>query len=157
MNNNAQEKLLYQFSANVRAYRRRVLWRYIPAIVLSVGATLALCAFTILTGVLLAVMALAVWAVVLLVKLGDRRTYTVYDSRIVFKRRNGVIKKSVEIDAVTDIKLSHAFYERSLGTETATFTVAEGKGGKKKYKMISVVGITPAIEYIRSKMKGNKV
>lgn len=151
---NAQDKILFQFLMNTHVYRRVTVAVRVSLTVIFTGAACGLCALSVLIGISVAVAVAAVGAISVVVSLGDTRSYTVYNSRIVFKSRNGQRKVSVQTASIVDVKSTRAFYEKSFDVDTVTVT-AKTKRGVRRYKLRHIFNSAPAVEYLKSVVEQN--
>lgn len=146
-----KEKLLFQFTMNYKAYRRKAIAIRAFCAVALAAAACGLCAVSVLVGILTAAIVLIFGAIAVLVSLGNEQTYAVYNTRIVLKRRGSDTRKSVPIESVTAIKYKRAFYEKDLATGTLTVYANVGKDGKtkiKKYRLRHIFNAAAAIDHL---------
>ncbi|MCM1367853.1 MAG: hypothetical protein NC184_03470 [Roseburia sp.] len=150
-----EEKVLFQFTMNYKAYRRKAIAvRACFAVVLAAAAC-GLCALSVLIGILVAAIVLVFGVIAILLSLGNEQTYTVYNTRIVLKRRGSDARKSVPIGSVTAIKYKRAFYEKDLATGTLTVYAKDGKGRTKKYRLRHIFNASAAISYLNGAIAQN--
>lgn len=126
----------------------------VPLTVLLTGAACGLCALSIMLGIAVAASIAAVGTIFIVVSLGDTRSYTVYNSRIVLKSRNGQRKVSVPTENIIGVKSTRAVYEKSFDVDTVTVT-AKTASGVRKYKMKHIFNSAPAVEYLKSVVDKN--
>lgn len=150
-----KERIVLQYIMNYKAYRRKTLTLRICGAVLLAGALAGLCALSLVLGIVLAVMVLFLGAIFALVSLGYEETYTLYNTRVVIKRRNKEKRISVPLDGVTAVAYKRAFYEKDVATGTVTFTATDAKGRRKKYKLKHIFDATPAVEYFKTAIAKN--
>lgn len=152
--NDAQDKILFQFTMNPHAYRREAIAVRALATVLIAGAACGLCALSIMLGVAIAAAVVAVGTITVVVAFADARSYTVYASRIVLKRRNAQHKTSVPIESITAVRSTRAFYQKEFDVDTVTVT-ARTKNGVKKYRLKHILNSAPAVEFLKSAVEKN--
>lgn len=143
-----REEIKFQRIMEYKAYRRGMkLTRLGIALVLCVGL-----AFTWYIspffGVVLPVAVLIVTAISILASMGNEQTYTVYNTRVVLKRRGDDKRKSVPLSDITSVKFKSAFYEKRMCVGTVTITAKAENGKVKKYKLKHILDAQPIVEYI---------
>ncbi len=151
-----KEKIEYQFVMNYKAYRRKMISLRAGITVIVAGGLCGLCALNVVLGIVLAVAVLCIGSIFVLTALGNEQTYTVYNTRIVLKRKGRDKRVSVPMENVTAVSSRRAFYERSLATDTVTLIATDEKGRKKKYRLRHVFGSKPAVAYINGRIDERK-
>ena len=145
-----KEKIEFQYVMNYKAYRREAIaCRILLTLVIAVGLA-GLCALSVVLGAVLAGIALCFGGISIVVVFAAEQTYTVYNTRIVLKRRNSEKRTSVPMDSVVKVGYKRAWYEKDLGTGTIAVTAKTEKGGTKKYRMRHVFNGLPAVEFIQN-------
>ncbi len=153
MTQEVREKIEFQCTMNYKAYRRAMISARAILTVAVSGGLLGLCVFSVVLGVILSTSVLFLGVISVLVAYGEERTYTVYDTRIVFKRRGDYKRASVPIENIVRVKYKRAFYEKNLATGTITLYAKNVKGKLKKYKMKHIFDAAPVVEYIDNRIK----
>lgn len=152
----AKEKIEFQFIMNYKAYRREMIATRIILTLVVAGGLCGLCALSVIIGILVAAMALFCGVISILVSLGNEQSYTVYNTRVVIKRKNNDTRVSVPIENVTAVKYKRAFYEKDLATGTVVITAKTDKGAIKRYRLRHVFDAMPAVEFLKTGIKGSK-
>lgn len=157
MSEEKQEKIEFQRIMNYKAYRRRMIALRVGLTVLAAGGLMGLCVISVLLAIILAVIVLCFGTISILVALGNEQTYTVYNTRIVIKKRGDGKRKIVPLENVSKISWRRAFYERGLATDTVTITAKTESGKTKKYRMRHIFDAKPVVEFINAAIvnKGN--
>ena len=150
MSEEQKEKIEFQFIMSYKAYRRKMIGLRVAVTAVVAGGLLGLCAISVMLGLVLAAAVIFVGVISVLAALGAEQTYTVYNTRIVFKRRGNDSRISVPMDNVLKVSYRRAFYEKDLATGTVTVTAKNEKGKIKKYKMKHVFDAKPAGDYINN-------
>ncbi|MDE6401300.1 MAG: hypothetical protein K2L54_01660, partial [Clostridiales bacterium] len=83
-----KEKIEFQYVMNYKAYRREAISLRVILTLVIAGGLAGLCAISVLLGAVLAAIVLCFGGISIVVVLGTEQTYTVYNTRIVLKRRN---------------------------------------------------------------------
>ncbi len=151
---NENESIEFQYIMNSKAYRRGMMLFRISATVIATGGVLAVCAFSVVLGIICAVMVAAIGTITVLVALGNEQTYTVYNTRIVLKRRGDYSRKSVPMQNVTAVKCKSAFYEKDLCVGTVTVKAKNDKGKIKQYKLKHIFDYKPLVKYLNEVIDG---
>lgn len=146
---NTNEKILFQSIMNYKAYRRKMIMTRLAITLAIAGGFAALCAMSILLGVILAFSAICVGVIFIIAGLTAEQTYTVYDTRVALKRRGNDKRTFVNISDITGVKYRSAFYERGLGTGTITISARTDKG-VKRFKLRHVFNAAPIVEFLRN-------
>ncbi|MDE6201781.1 MAG: hypothetical protein K2M47_07930 [Clostridiales bacterium] len=151
-----KEEIVFQRIMDYKAYRRGMLiFRLSIATVLAVG--LAFTFFiSVFFGIALPVTVFIVTAITILASMGNEQTYTVYNTRVVLKRRGADSRKSVPLDSITSVEHKSAFYEKRGCTATVTIKAKDDKGKIKKYKMKHILDYKPILNYINDNINGRK-
>ena len=148
------EEIMFQRIMDYKAYRRGMI---MTRVLITAAAAIAL-AFTIrlfvILGIILPVMAVIIGAISILVSMGNERNYTVYNSRIVIKRRGNDTRKSVPLDNIVSVKYNSAFYEKRLCVGTVTIKAKNAKGRIKTYKLKHIFDARPVVEYLTGIIDG---
>lgn len=155
-NEKEKEKILFQHIMSSKAYRRGMLLCRVPITAVVAGALAGFCAISVILGILLAAMAICFGVVFILAALGSEHTYTVYNTRVVIKRRGDYSRKSVPIGSITSVKCKSAFYEKDLHTATIYIKAKDDSGKVKRYRMRHVFDYKPVADYLVSAINGGK-
>lgn len=150
-----QEKILFQYVMNYKAYRRFMIGSRVGIAVVVTCGFATLCVLNIVLGIVLSVMSVFIGVISVLVSLGEEKTYTVYNTRIVIKRRGDDKRISVPVSDIVSVKYRRAFYEKSLLTGTVT-VVAKTHGRRKKYKLKHIFDAQPAVVYLTNARNGGE-
>ncbi len=149
-----EEKLLFQYIMNYKAYRRIMITVRILITLAVAGGLCGLFAISIPLGIILPVMVLFIGAIWIIVSLSKDITYMFFDTRFVIKHRDKRV--SVPLDGVKSVKYRRAFYEKDLATGTLTVAAKDEKSGKiKKYKIKHVFDAQPLIGYFKDAINSN--
>lgn len=151
--NDANEKIELQLVMSYRAYRRGMIISRVASFAVLVAASLAAISVSTLLAVLAAISLIAVCAITIIVCYAEERTYTVYDTKVVIKRRGDDRRTVVPFSDVVGVTKKTAFYERSLGTSTVIVT-AERNGRKRKYKLLHILDGEAVLEYLAAATTG---
>lgn len=151
-----KEEIKFQRIMQYKAYRRGMLiFRLSVATVLAVA--LAFTGFiSIFFGIALPVTVFIVAAITILASMGNEQTYTVYNTRVVLKRRGADSRKSVPLDKIVSVEYKSAFYEKRGCTATVTIKAKDDNGKIKKYKMKHILDYKPIVEYFNENINGRK-
>lgn len=150
-----KEKILFQYIMNYKAYRRRAISLRIAVAVVIAGGLLGLCAVSLVAGITASIAALFAGALAVLVSLGYEESYTVYNTRIVIKKRNKDKRLFIPIGRIKSVSYKRAFYEKGLATGTVRFAATDDKGKLKKYKLKNIFDAQPAVEYLKNVILNN--
>lgn len=150
MSEEKQEKIEFQRIMNYKAYRRKMITVRVGLSVLVAGGLMGVCVKSITLAIILAVIVLCLGAITVLAALGNEQTYTVYNTRIVLKKRGNYTRKIVPLENITKVSCRRAFYERGLATATVTVTAKDEKGRTKKYRMRHIFDAKPVVEFIKT-------
>lgn len=148
-----KEKVEFQFIMNYKAYRRKMIAERVAVSVALAAAACGLCVFSVIVGILVAAIVLIFGAVSVLLSLGSEQTYTVYNTRVVLKRRDADKRISVPLENIVSVKYKRAFYEKDLATGTLTVSARSENGKIKKYRLRHIFNAAPAIDYINAAIK----
>ena len=140
-----EEKLLFQYIMNYKAYRRIMIATRVIITALLMGGMLALVVLSIPMGIVLAAIVGFLGAIWIITALNKEMTYMVFDNRIVIKNRDKRI--SVPLEAVKSVKYRRAFYEKDLATGTVVVTASVG-GKTKSYKLRHIFDAAPLIAFL---------
>ena len=110
-----KEKIEYQYVMNYKAYRRKAITLRVLGTAVSAGGLAGLCAVSIVLGAVLAAIAVCFGGIAVVVSLGNEQTYTVYNTRIVLKRRHSEKRTTAAMDSVVKVAYKRAWYEKDLG------------------------------------------
>ena len=149
-----EEKILFQYILNYKAYRRIMLSTRITITAIVAGGLAGLCAFNVVLGIMAAVVAVAVGVIWIIIGLHKERTYTIYNTRCVIKFKEK--SKSIPIESITAVKYKSAFYERDLLTGTLTITAKNEKGITRKYKMRHIFNGADGVKYLEERLRENE-
>lgn len=148
-----EEKILYQFIMNYKAYRRgAVIVRSLVALSVAGGA-LGLCAVSVPLGIVIAVAVVALGGISVILAFGVERTYTVYNTRIVIKTKNK--RRSIPTTAIRSVKFTRAFYERDLATGTLTVVAKDDKGRAGRFKLKHIFDAREAVDHLKRTAEEN--
>lgn len=148
-----EEKILYQFVMNYKAYRREaVIIRSLVALVIAGGA-LGLCAVSIPLGIVIAVAVVALGGISVIFAFGVEQTYTVYNSRVVIKTKSK--RKSMPLDGIKSVRYRRAFYEKDLATGTITVSGKDDRGRSKRLKLKHVFDAQAAADFLKQMAQDN--
>lgn len=143
-----KEEIMFQRIMSYKAYRRGMI---LTRVLITAAAAFAL-VFTvrifILLGVILPVIAIIIGAISILVSMGNERNYTVYNTRVVIKRRGDDARRSVPIENIVSVKYKSAFYEKRMCVGTITIKAKNARGKVKTYKLKHVFDAMPLVEYL---------
>ena len=148
-----EEKILFQYILNYKAYRRIMLSVRITITAIVAGGLAGLCAFNIFLGIMAAVVAAAVGVIWIIIGLHKERTYTIYNTRCVIKFKEKC--RSIPIENIVAVKYKSAFYERDLLTGTLTITAKNAKGKLRKYRMEHIFNGAEGVKYLEERVKEN--
>ena len=156
MSDTQQDKIMFQYIMNYKAYRRKMISMRLTLTAIIAGGLLGLCAVSIVLGIVLGATAIFVGVLAVIFALGNEQTYTVYDTRIVLKKRGNDKRKIVPMQNIVGVAYKRAFYEKGLLTGTVTVTAKADNGKKRKYKLRHVFDAAPVVEYLRERVSLNK-
>ncbi len=142
-----EEKILFQYVMNYKAYRTKMITLRILITLVAMGASGALCLLSLILGIIFAVSFMFIGIISILVALGNEITYTVYNTRIVIKKRGKEKRTVVPVGDIVGIKYAAAFYEKKFSVGTVTVVAKSEKGGKRKYKLKHIFDARPMVEY----------
>ena len=145
-----QDKIMFQYVMNYKAYRRFAAMSRIGITLVIAGGLCGLCALNLMLGLVSAAIVLCFGAISVIVSLGAEQTYTVYADRIVIKVRGKDRRNTIYIKDIVKTTYRRAFYEKSLLSGTITVTAKTDKGKTKKYKMRHITNAQQTIDYINS-------
>lgn len=156
MENKTNDEILFQRIMSSKAYRRgMILYRCIATAIVA-GGLASFCVISIVLGILLAVMAIAIGIIIILASLSNEYTYTVYDTRLTLKRRGDYGRKTVPLDSVVAVKYKSAFYEKNLCVGTITVKAKIGTGKVKSCKLKHIFDARPILEFLEKTVNGRK-
>lgn len=148
-----EEKILYQFVMNYKAYRRVMIASRVGISVIVAGGLAGLCAVSIVLGLIVPAMALCFGAITVIVGLHNERSYAVYNTKVVLRKKGNRI--TVPMQSVVGVKYKRAFYEKDLATGTVTVIALNGKGKKKKYRMRHIFDCAACVGYLAQRAAEN--
>ena len=148
MSEEKQEKIEFQRIMNYKAYRRKMITLRVGLSVIIAGGLMGVCVKSVTLAIILAVIALCLGAIAVIAALGNEQTYTVYNTRVVLKKRGDDKRKIVPLENITKVSCRRAFYERGLATDTVTITAKAENGKTKKYRMRHIFDAKPVVEFI---------
>lgn len=151
-----REKILYQYTMSYKAYRRKMLSTRISLTLIVTGGLAAMCVLSVALGIMLAITAFVIGVISIMVSYGNEQTYSVYNTKVVIKKRNRDGRITVATDTVTDVKYKRAFYEKDLATGTVTITGRDDRDRKKKYRLYHIFDAEEGIRFLRSCAEKNK-
>ena len=151
---NENEEILFQSIMISASYRRGMIIRRVSIIAVIAGGFASLAVLSIVLGALLAAMVLFVGTIFVLAALGNEQTYTVYNTRVVIKRRGDDKYISVPVDSIISVKTKTAFYEKDLHTATVYFTAKNDKGKVKRYRLRHVLDYKPTVKFLQGVIDG---
>lgn len=157
MSEEQQEKIEFQRIMNYKAYRRKMIAVRVGLSVLIAGGLMGVCVKSITLAIICAAIVLFLGAISIIVALSNEQTYTVYNTRIVLKKRGNYARKIVPLENITKVSCHRAFYERGLATDTVTITAENENGKTKKFRMRHIFDAKPVVEFINAAIanKGN--
>lgn len=150
MSEEKREKIEFQFIMNYKAYRLKMVVTRLAMTLVAAGGLSAVGLKSFVLGIILPVMAVFIGVVAIIVSYGNEQTYTVYNTRIVIKKRGNDKRVSVPMDDIVSVRYSSAFYEKRFATGTLTISTENEKGKKKKYKLKHIFNARPAVEYLNA-------
>ena len=154
MENQTNEEILFQRIMSSKAYRRgMIMYRLIITAVVAGGLAVT-GMIAIVLGILLAAVAVIFGIISILVSLGNENTYTVYNTRLVLKRRGDYARQSVPLENIVSVKYRSAFYEKSLLIGTVTIKAKNEKGKIKSYKLKHIFDARPIIDFLVGSING---
>ncbi|MDE6293494.1 MAG: hypothetical protein K2L88_02595 [Clostridiales bacterium] len=142
------EEIVLQRIMDYKAYRRGMI---MTRMLITLAATVALAfliRFNIVLGLLLPVAAVIIGAISILVSMGNERTYTIYNTRVVIKRRGEDTRKSVPLESIESVTYKSAFYEKRMCIGTVTIKAKNAKGKLKNYKLKHIFDAQPVVDYL---------
>lgn len=148
------EEIMFQRIMDYRAYRRGMIMKRILITALVAFALLFTSRISIVFGIILPVIAIIIGAISILVSMGNERTYNIYNTRVVIKRRGDDTRKSVPLENIVSVKFKSAFYEKRLCIGTVTIRAKNAKGKIKKYKLKHIFDAKPVVEYLTGVIDG---
>lgn len=154
--NSGREEIKFQRIMEYKAYRRGMkLTRLGIALLLAVAL-----AFTWYIspffGIVLPIVVIIITAITILASMGNEQTYTVYNTRVVLKRRGDDKRKSVPLNDIVSVKYKSAFYEKRMCVGTVIITAKSDRGKVKKYKMKHILDAKPIVEFISANINGGQ-
>lgn len=155
MSENTEDKIMFQYVMNYKAYRiRMILFRGL--ITLLIAGALALFALkSVVLGIVLPMIALFLGVIAVIYGLGNERSYTVYADRVVLRTRGAYKRVTVPISAITRVSYRRAPYEKRFATGTVTLYARVG-GRARKYRLWNIFDARPAIDYINERITPDK-
>ncbi len=147
-----EEKLLYQYVMNYKAYRRGMLIFRLTVSIVAAGACVAFYLILWALGIIVPLAVAAVCAVWIISAYNKEESYAIYDTRLVIRKHGGRI--SVPLDAITAVDYRRAFYEKDLGTGTVIVSSRVG-GKKKKSKLRHVFDAQAGLDFLNKTAENN--
>ncbi|MDE7164856.1 MAG: hypothetical protein K2O04_05495 [Clostridiales bacterium] len=148
------EEIMFQRIMSYKAYRRGMIMTRALITIVAAIALVFTSRFYIILGIILPIMAIIAGAISILVSMGNERSYTVYNTRIVIKRRGDDTRKSVPLENIVSVKYKSAFYEKRMCVGTVTIGAKDAKGKVKSYKLKHVFDAKPVVEYLTGAIDG---
>ena len=146
-----KEKIEFQYIMNYKAYRRKMMAIRIACTAVVVGGMLGFIAVSVALAVILAITVGIIGSIAVLVSFGNEQTYTVYDTRVVLKKRNSDKRVSVGIDNIVKVSYHRGLYERDLATGTVKIKAKNDKGKLRTYKLLHIFDAQPLIDYLNER------
>lgn len=146
------EKIKLQYIMNYKAYRRKMVAIRSACTVAVAGAMFGFVPVSIWLAVIFAIMVLCIGSITVLVSFGNEWTYTVYETRIVLKKRNSETRASVDIDNILKFDYHRAIYEKDLATGTVKIKAKTSDGKIKTYKLLHIFDAQPLLDYLKSRL-----
>lgn len=152
-----KEKIEFQYIMNYKAYRRKMVAIRSACTVVVAGAMFGFVVWSIWLAIIFALMVLCIGSITVLVSFANEQTYTVYDTRIVIKKRNSEKRASVDIDNIIKFDYHRAIYEKDLATGTVKIKAKTADGKTKTYKLLHIFDAQPMLDYLKMRLetKGN--
>ncbi len=142
-----QEKLMFQYIMNYKAYRRIMIATRVIITLLIAGGAATLSLVNLALGILVPISILFIGAIFIIASLHKEETYMVFEDRVVIK--SGQKRIAVPIDSIKSVSYRRAFYEKDLATGTVKIrAVEEGKKNVKTYKLKHIFDARPLIDYL---------
>ncbi len=149
------EKLLFQYIMDYRAYRRKMFMTRITIAAVLTGGLFGLCAIRVWLGIIFGTMAAFAGAIFVIVALHHEETYMIFDTRFVIKHDDK--RASVPLDSMTEVTYKRTFYERDIATGTITIKAADAaKGRNKKYRMKHVFNAREGVAFLKGRIRNGK-
>lgn len=142
-----QEKILFQYAMSYKAYRFEMITVRSVITLAAAGALAALCAVSVVLGIVLAAIAVFAGALSILLALGNEQNYTVYDARVVIAKRGADKRISVETSQIKKVAYTRSLFEKPFGVGTVTLYA------DKKYKLKHVFDARPVTDYIAERIR----
>lgn len=149
-----EEKLLFQYIMNYKAYRRIMISTRIIITLIVAGGLAGLIAISLPLGIVLPLIALFVGAIWIITSLNREITYMVFDTRFVIKNKDKRV--NVPLSGVKSVTYRRAFYENDLATGTVTVVAADENGKTKKYKFKHIFDAVPLVAFLKEQIGENK-
>ena len=146
------EKIEFQYIMDYRAYRRKMVAIRVACTAVVVGGMLGLIPVSIALSVILSVIVLCIGSIAVLVSFGNEQGYTVYDTRIVIKKRNSDNRISIDMDRIEKVTYRRALYEKDLATGTIKIKAKNDKGRLRSYKLYHIFDAQPLIDYLNERI-----
>lgn len=148
------EEIVLQRIMDYKAYRRGMIMTRMLITLAATAALAFIIRFNIVLGLLLPVAAVIIGAISILVSMGNERTYTIYNTRVVIKRRGDDTRKSVPLESIEAVTYKSAFYEKRMCIGTVTIKAKNAKGKLKNYKLKHIFDAQPVVDYLTSVIDG---
>ncbi len=142
-----QEKLLFQYIMNYKAYRRIMITTRVLIVLLIAGGAATFALLNVALGIIFPLIVAFLGAIFVIAGLHNEETYMVFEDRVVIKR--GQKKIVVPIDNIKSVSYRRAFYEKDLATGTVKIrATAQGKKTVKTYKLKHIFDAKPVVEFL---------
>lgn len=148
------EKLVYQYATNYRAYRRVMITTRITATVVLIGAAMGFIALSWVLALIAGIMIACAGAISVIVSLHNERTLIVFNTRLVIINKDK--RKYVSFADVTKVEYKIPFFERDLMTGTVTVTAKTPKSGTKKYRVRHLFDATAGVKFIKDQIEKSR-
>lgn len=148
-----KEKIEFQYIMNYKAYRRKMVAVRSACTAAVAGAMFGFAVWSIWLAIIFAVMALSIGSITVLVSFANEQTYTVYDTRIVIKKRNSEKRASIDIDNIIKVGYHRAIYEKDLATGTVKIKAKDANGKTKTYRLLHIFDAQPMLDYLKARIE----
>lgn len=143
-----EEKLLYQFIMNYKAYRRIMISTRLTVTLILMGAMLSILVVSVALGIIFALIVAFLGALWIIISVQKEQSYMVFDTRFVIKDR--AKRVSVPLENIVSVSYKRAFYEKDLATGTVTIRAKRPDGKLKKYRFYHVFDARECVEFLKN-------